>query len=99
MRFDDSRHPLKNWRFLSKNLASTFFQESCVLEELGIFEHRQQILRRKSLPAICLVSLYDPWRREEVGQIVFAADLAPQMTFILNRFGCFAIFKEPNGLS
>ena len=47
----------------SKILALIFFRDSCVLEELGIFERHWQIPRRKSLPVVRLFSLYDPWRR------------------------------------
>ena len=44
-----------------------FFQESCVLEELGIFERHWQTPRQKSSPAIRLFSVYDSWRRGKSG--------------------------------
>ena len=44
-----------------------FFQESCVLEELGFFERHRQIPCRKSLPVVRLFFLYDPWRRGKSG--------------------------------
>ena len=70
-----------------KNLRQFFFQESRVWEELGTFEHYWQIPHRKSLPVVRLLFLYDPWRRGKSGTDRFAADLAPKMTFIRNRFG------------
>ena len=44
-----------------------FVQESCILEELGIFERHWQIPRRKSLPVVRLFFFYDPWRRGKSG--------------------------------
>ena len=44
-----------------------FFQESCVWEELGIFERHWQMPRRKSLPVVCSFSLYNPWQRGKSG--------------------------------
>ena len=55
-------HPLRVFEF-RKKLASIFFQESRVLEELGIFERHWQIPRRKPVPVVRLFFLYDPWRR------------------------------------
>ena len=66
---DDSRHFIFDAQkivlgiFFSNIWRRFFFQESCVLEELGIFERHWQIPRRKSLPVVRLFSLYDPWRR------------------------------------
>ena len=80
--FGDSKR--SNWHH--------FFQESCVLEELGIFERHWQIPRRKSLPVVRLFFVYNPWRRGNSGTDCFAAaDLAPKLTFILERFGCITI--------
>ena len=66
---DDSRHFIFRRSkcflnaFVAEKFGVNFFQESRILEELGIFEHHWQIPRRKSLPVVRLFSLYDPWRR------------------------------------
>ncbi len=46
-----------------KFLASIFFQETGVLEELGFFELRWQIRRQKLFPEVGLFLGSDPWRR------------------------------------
>ena len=76
------------WRFSFQKLwCQLFFQESCVLEELEIFERHWQIPHRKSLPVVRLFYFTILRGGVKVVQTVFAADLASKMTFILNCFG------------
>ena len=48
-----------------------FFQESCLLEELGIFERHWQIPRQKLLPVVRLFLGRVPWRRGKQGGLCF----------------------------
>ena len=66
--------------------SSIFFQESCVLEELGIFERHWQIPHRKSLPVVRLFFLYEPWRRSKRGGLCFGGVFWTKNDFSLFPF-------------
>ena len=62
-----------------------FFQESCVLEELGIFECYWQIPRQKSVPVVYFFSTILGGGGKSA-QTAFEADLAPKNDFHTKMF-------------
>ena len=81
------------WRiYLFSKMVSIFFQESCVLEELGIFERHWQIPRRKSLPVVRLFFLYEPWRRGKSNRLCFWSGFWPEHDFNFLPFFFFQLF-------
>ena len=70
------------------------FQESCVLEELAIFERHKQIPRRKSVPVVRLFFFTSLGEGVREAVCSFEMVLGPKMTSTLLRFVLMVWYDE-----
>ena len=86
----------KLWLFSKKDWRRFLCQEFCVLEELKLLSVTGRFhVENHHLSFVYFLSTI-LGGGVKVAQTVVAADLAPKMTFILNRFGCLRVLGSPN---